>query len=546
MTRRTHFLRSLQPALFLALFVSTPAAAQAPSAEWEEAEEDDVESSDEPDDLEPAPEPGAPGSVGAAPVQAGPPSTEDAADERAQSDEVAPAASSADARHQADAAATGADETGTASEARGGVTKPHGEPTPVPGVATPQSPVGGADAPRSLVAEGSNYWRPVRRGLSWWGFAQAQYHHSQLSEDQLAPGGAPLNRNQFELRRARLRIDHGWENVAATLEMDGSTVSGLGVGVRRAEASLLHRGAGDEEAPPLIVVTAGVTDLPFGAELGESQRDRVFMERSIGSLALFPSEADIGVKVWGAYRFVNYAAAVVNGQPLNGSGFTRDPNAAKDVVGRVGARASIRDDLRLDGGLSVYTGRGFSPGRDATKDSIVWVDENNSGTAEPYEFIGVTGSAAIPSRNFERWALGLDVGAVLDTRLGQTRLNGEVVVASNMDRNLFVSDPVLISRDARQLLLTLSLVQQITDHGLIGLRAAYYDPDSDLIEQRAGVFHLRDQTFWVLSPTVGITLPHGRLVAQYDFIRDLLGRDTRGVPADVRNDQLTIRLQVDL
>ena len=158
----------------------------------------------------------------------------------------------------------------------------------------------------------------------------------------------------------------------------------------------------------------------------------------------------------------------------------------------------------------------------------------------------MTGSAAIPSRNFDRWALGLDLAAALDTRLGQTRLSGEVVVASNMDRNLLVSDPVLISRDARQLLLTLSLVQQITDYGLIGFRAAYYDPDSDLIEQRAGVFHLRDQTFWVLSPTVGLTLPHGRLVAQYDFIRDFLGRDERGVPTDVRNDQLTIRLQVDL
>jgi hypothetical protein len=520
-----------------------PAAAQAPSAEWEEAEDEEDASSDEPDDLETsaASESAAPSVERAEPVPA-----EDA---DPTTGEEAPARTPASAVQAAEAA-TSAD----VDEARGGGEAASGQatdvppaaPTPAPSVATPQSPVGGADAPRSLVAEGSNYWRPIRRGLSWWGFAQAQYHSSQLSEDQLAPGGAPLNRNQFELRRARLRIDHGWENAAATFEMDGSTVNGLAIGVRRAEASLLHRGDGDDDAPPLVVVTAGITDLPFGAELGESQRDRVFMERSIGSLALFPSEADIGLKVWGAYRFVSYAAAVVNGQPLSGSGFARDPNAAKDVVARVGARAPIRDDLRLDGGLSVYTGRGFSPGRDATKDSIVWIDENNSGTAEPYEFIGVTGSAAIPSRNFDRWALGLDLAAALDTRLGQTRLSGEVVVASNMDRNLLVSDPVLISRDARQLLLTLSLVQQITDYGLIGFRAAYYDPDSDLIEQRAGVFHLRDQTFWVLSPTVGLTLPHGRLVAQYDFIRDFLGRDERGVPTDVRNDQLTIRLQVDL
>src|SRR5690606_3008156 len=251
------------------------------------------------------------------------------------------------------------------------------------------------------------------------------YRQNQLSEDQLAQGGTPLNQNQFELRRARLRIDHGWEYAAATLELDASTMNGLEVGVRRAEASLLYRGE-DDSLPPLFVLTAGVTDLPFGAEIGESQRDRVFMERSIGSLALFPSEADIGVRAWGAYRFVNYAVAVVNGQPLAQQKFARDPNAAKDIVGHFGARGNLSDDLQIEGGLSFYKGTGFSPGRDATKDQIVWIDDNNNGIAEPYEFFGVTGSAAQPSRNFDRWALGLDLGASLTTPLGLTRLQSEV------------------------------------------------------------------------------------------------------------------------
>lgn len=408
------------------------------------------------------------------------------------------------------------------------------------------APVGeGEKAPRTLVAEGSNYWRPLRRGLTWWGFVQAQYRQNQLSEDQLAQGGTPLNQNQFELRRARLRIDHGWEYAAATLELDASTMNGLEVGVRRAEASLLYRGE-DDSLPPLFVLTAGVTDLPFGAEIGESQRDRVFMERSIGSLALFPSEADIGVRAWGAYRFVNYAVAVVNGQPLAQQKFARDPNAAKDIVGHFGARGNLSDDLQIEGGLSFYKGTGFSPGRDATKDQIVWIDDNNNGIAEPYEFFGVTGSAAQPSRNFDRWALGLDLGASLTTPLGLTRLQSEVAVASNLDRGLLVSDPVLAGRDARQLVLTVSLVQQLTDYGLVGLRAAFYDPDSDLVEQRTGVFHTKNQTFWVLSPAVGLTLPSGRLVAQYDFVKDYLGRDSRGVPSNAKNDQFTVRLQVDL
>jgi len=408
------------------------------------------------------------------------------------------------------------------------------------------APVGTSDAPSSLVAEGSNYVRPLRRGLAWWGFVQAQYQRNELSEDQLAPGGEPLNQDQFVLRRARLRIDHGWEYAAATLEMDASTVNGFRVGPRRAEASLLYRGTNDDRVTPLLVLTAGITDLPFGAEIGESQRDRVFMERSVGGVALFPTEADIGMKLWGAYRFVNYAVAVVNGEPLVDSAFPRDPVAAKDVVGRIGTRAAVLPSLTVEGGVSFYNGTGFSPGRDATKDSVTWIDDNNNGFAEPHELQGVTGSAAVPSKNFRRWALGLDLGVSKRTALGMTRVSAEAVAASNLDRGLLVSDPVLSGADVRQLVLSVAAVQQISDYGLVGFRAAYYDPNSDVFEQRAGVFHIKDESYWVLSPTIGLTLPHGRLVGQYDIVADHLARDDRGVPTNAKNNQLTIRLQVDL
>lgn len=408
------------------------------------------------------------------------------------------------------------------------------------------APARPAESPPSLVAEGSNYVRPIRRGLTWWGFVQAQYEHNQISEDQLAPGGEPLNQDQFSLRRGRLRIDRGWENAAATLEIEASTFNGVRVAPRRAEASILYRGAEDDGITPLFVLTGGITDLPFGAEIGESQRDRVFMERSVGSLALFPSEADIGVKLWGAYRFLNYAVALVNGQPLNIDAFPRDPNAAKDVVGRVGVRALPADTFAVEGGLSFYQGKGFSPGRDVVKDSLTWVDDNNNGFAEAHEIQGVTGSAAVPSQSFRRWAIGLDAGVTKRTAIGVSRVAAEATVASNLDRGLLVSDPIANGADARQLVLSASALQQITDYGFVAFRVAYYDPNSDVFEQRAGVFHIKDESYLVLSPAIGLTLSHARLVAQYDFVSDHLARDDRGVPSNAKNDQLTLRLQVDL
>src|SRR5690606_23696513 len=145
-----------------------------------------------------------------------------------------------------------------------------------------------------------------------WGFVQVQAQGSQLSEDQIDPERESLNANQFGVRRARLRIERGWEFAHATLEFDLGTMGGPNFRIRRAEASVLYRGDSADDETPLLVLTGGVTDVPFGAELGESQRDRLFLEQSLASRALFPTPADVGFKLWGAYRFVDYSLALVN------------------------------------------------------------------------------------------------------------------------------------------------------------------------------------------------------------------------------------------
>ena len=49
-----------------------------------------------------------------------------------------------------------------------------------------------------------------------------------------------------------------------------------------------------------------------------------------------------------------------------------------------------------------------------------------------------------------------------------------------------------------------------------------------------------------MSPLVGVRFKdRARLSLQYDHITDNLARDATGVPTDLRNDQVTLRLQVD-
>ena len=380
------------------------------------------------------------------------------------------------------------------------------------------------------------------------GFVQGQYEHNQRSEDQLQQGGDPLNQDRFLVRRARIRFDYGWQYALANVELDANTVRGPAVTVRRAEASLVYRLKKDSEETPLVAATLGVMDIPFGYELGvEGSRARPFMERSFGSLALFPTEPDVGFKIWGAYSFVRYAVAVMNGEPFDGRGYPRDPNAAKDVIGRVGVDVTPTELLSALGGVSFATGKGFHPGSEATKDSFAWSDTDLDGMVSPTELIPIPGSASSPSENFDRWALGIDLGVTFHTKFGNTKLYGEAFVASNYDRGYMPADPVTSGLDIRETGVYGALVQDVTKYGLAGFRVAYYDPNSDVSEQNAGEFVPYDQTVLTLSPLVGLQLKNqAKLLFQYDFVNDHLGRDTRGLPADVENDGFTVRLQVEL
>jgi hypothetical protein len=119
------------------------------------------------------------------------------------------------------------------------------------------------------------------------------------------------------------------------------------------------------------------------------------------------------------------------------------------------------------------------------------------------------------------------------------------MAATNLDRGFFVADPVRTGLDIRHLSLYAAVVQDIKEYGFVGLRVDVYDPNADFFDTRAGKLIPTSQAVTTVSPLVGLQLPGiARLTFQYDSVRDALGRDARGVPADLRNDRWTLRFQV--
>ncbi|HEY3817934.1 MAG TPA: hypothetical protein VGL81_12220 [Polyangiaceae bacterium] len=413
--------------------------------------------------------------------------------------------------------------------------------------AAKQGPLLPAFTPRPLGYEAFWPWVVPPEGVSVNGYVQSQYETHQDSQDQLTQSGSLLNQNRFSVRRARVQLVGEWQYAAVALELDGNTTNGPQVDLRKAEASLQYRP--DRRRPPILMATAGIFDAPFGYELVESPRTRFFMERSQASRAFFPAEPDVGLRLAGALGFFRWTIAAVNGEPMGeSSGFGLEaPKAAPDVDFRFGFDTQPLPDLQVAADVSSLRGKGFHPGTSATSASIQWKDLNEDGVIESYELVGVPGATATPSATFDHWAVGADMRVSYQSWLGVTKIYGEFTLASNLDRGLYVADPILTGTDQRELGYYVALVQDVTRWGVVGLRLDYYDPNFDAFDKRQGKLLPFSEAITTYSPMAGLVLrERARLVLQYDSIHNAFARTAVGVPTNLKDDIVTLRLQVQL
>jgi hypothetical protein len=422
-------------------------------------------------------------------------------------------------------------------------------PTPEPtGGSTPPPVASPAPAtPRPLGYEPIWPWALPPEGLTVGGYLQSQYETHQDSQDQLAQGGALLNYNRFSIRRARVNLTGEWTYAAIAVELDANTTNGPQVDLRKAEASLQYRP--DRDRPPLVMATVGQFDTPFGYELVESPRTRFFMERSLASRAFFPGEPDLGLRLAGALGFFRWTIAATNGEPLGEKSpyALQAPKATPDILFRFGIDTQPLRDLQIAADVSSLRGKGFHAGTDATSATIQWKDLNEDGVIEPYEMIGIPGAAATPSATFDHWAVDLDLRMHYRTSLGVTKLYGELVVAQNLDRGLYLADPTVTGVDQREMGIMVGVLQEITKWAVAGLRYDYYDPNFDAFDKRSGRLLPFSEAITTWSPLVGFVLPdRARLLLQYDAIRNAFARTNVGVPTSLKDDVVTLRLQVQL
>jgi hypothetical protein len=379
----------------------------------------------------------------------------------------------------------------------------------------------------------------------------------QSSQNEVNPSTRePLNADRFLVRRARLRVASDQGLVHGVFMIDANTINGPQVRPWNAEASLKwpcntpYRGPAAVEqstaSEPFVIVSAGLIMTPFGFEVVELENERPFLERSTMSNELVPQSYDLGARVLGGYKFVNYALGIMNGDPIGEKTFPgRDPNKSKDLVFRVGVSTEIAEGLRVDAGFSGLTGRGFHEGNGPSKDQLVWRDQNEDGIVQQTELQSLPGSAATPSEGFQRFALGGDARVHLRVPvIGELTLRAELVRAKNLARGVFVADPVASARDLRELGWYLGATQELTRWAMVGVRYDLFDPDADAMDQRPFALVPKDSSASTWAVMAMARWNKARLVAQYDHRKNALGRDPSGAPTTLADDSFTLRAVV--
>jgi hypothetical protein len=334
--------------------------------------------------------------------------------------------------------------------------------------------------------------------------------------------------------------------VLGDIEIDANTTSGPQVRPIDAEVSLRWPEKPDGRLPSFLA-TIGLMPIPFGYELPELDYVRPFLERATMLQALFPGEFDLGMRFKVKYKFLDWAIAVMNGNPIGDKVFPDlDPVQAKDMVGRLGVDVEVAPGIRFQAGVSGDTGTGFHAGTPATKNVVVWQDQNGDGVVEPNEITAVGGSPATPSQTFHRFALGGDARLIVRVApLGNLTFRGEAIDALNLDRGLEVADPIGAGHDLREMGYSGGATQDLTRWAMVGARYDLYNPNADASQQRALNLVPVNRSYSTFALMGMLRYGAGaRLLLEYDINRNPLGIGANGAPTTLADNALTLRGQV--
>ncbi|MCO5233394.1 MAG: hypothetical protein M9888_06630 [Chitinophagales bacterium] len=366
------------------------------------------------------------------------------------------------------------------------------------------------------------------------GYIQTQFQFGeQFSALKVGASNDSKSKNisRVGIRRGRLKFTYEKGIVAGVFQMD---MTEKGIGVKDAYLNI--------KDPWLksISLKAGVFDRPFGYEISYSSSQREAPERSTIFQTLFPEERDLGLMLTlQAPKTSIWSMLKLEAGIFAGNGIKMETDNRKDFIGHLSLNHTIKDFLKIGGGISYYNGG-------------VYQGSKNIYTMQGNSFVLNNDSTNI-GKYAKREYIGFDMQINAITKVGTTKLVAEYLMGiqpgTNKDSKspnastLPTSDTYIRKFNGGYIMLT----QDFGKAPLTGvLKYDWYNPNKNVSKDNIGLNNTNKGD--IDNHTIGVGLlwkatSSIRVIAFYDIVRNEITKNIADYSQNRKDNVFTLRFQ---
>lgn len=289
-----------------------------------------------------------------------------------------------------------------------------------------------------------------------------------------------------------------------------------------------------------ISTTMGVFDRPFGYEISYSSSQRESPERSTVFQTLFPEERDLGAKITlQAPKTSPWSILTLDVGFFAGNGIKMEIDSRKDFIGHLAVNQTIKDYLKIGGGISYYNGGVYQGSKNVYQNDgnnfFLNSDETNIGKFAKREYFGLDFQLAILSKIgltklTSEYLFGTQPGGISDSKSP----NASVLPTSDVYIRNFQGGYVMLVQDFGSL-----PVSAIVKYD-------WYNPNTKVKGNDIGMNNTNAGD--IAFNTLGLGLQwkidnNFRMTAYYEIVKNETSTHLNGYESDRKDNVFTLRMQ---
>lgn len=372
------------------------------------------------------------------------------------------------------------------------------------------------------------------RNLKISGYIQTQFQYGE--KDASLKVGSPnedktRSFNRIGIRRGRIKLAYTRGIGSGVFQLD---ITEKGLGVKDAYLKLTDPWLNS------ISTTMGVFNRPFGYQISYSSSQRESPERSTVFQTLFPEERDLGIKITlQTPKSSPWSILKLDAGLFAGNGIKMETDSRKDFIGHLAVNQTIKDKLKIGGGISYYNGGVYQGSKNIYRNNgngfSLNSNETNIGKFAKREYFGLDFQLNVLSKIgltklYSEYLFGTQPGGINDSKSP----NASVLPTSDVYIRNFQGGYVMLVQDFGSL--PISAI----------VKYDWYNPNTKVKGNDIGMNNTNIGD--IAYNTLGFGLQwkidsNFRMTTYYEIVKNETSSNLNDYETDRKDNTFTLRLQ---